>query len=671
MGLQNTLYTGMSGLLSYQTAFNALANNTSNINAIGYKRLDTSFGDLLYNTVVPGYGEENGAGATNAAAIGNGTLVAAQTHNFTQGPLNNTGRTLDFAIDGAGFFVLNGGNAGELLTRAGNFYLGQSSATTVDLLSNDGMQVLGYNATPEGTLNNSMSAIRLPQLGTLYPGVATRTVEMNGNLLPNTPVATGNTITSADNWLKADGVTPVDYLNVGAVQTSAALRDKTTGQDATAQTLLANLQFTDSQNIVGAQNAQKNFDAVNANPDATPEQKAAAQKALDEAQKKLAASWQNLYNEPSGSTVNSREMTINFERGGVAYSKTLTVTPATTLADFSTWLCGGLGDDGSAARADGGVLGTYHTRDYTLIPDGFAAAGEQAGGFLSIDETGVHFNIASNVGAINTLGNIMLTTTANVTTADGASRNIVDDFYQFFNANEKLPADTADNPVALYEKVSPNPTAYAMQVEDQMLYLVKLSADDEGSTWRWYAAQTTNVAVENPDNGAVGQGTGLVRFDNEGNMIKETADLGATLNFDFSHVTQVGAARSLTAGADGYIQGSLMTYTNAPDGMIYGRFDNGQTSLLARLALAIVANPQGLDGKSGTTFSANEISGAAIYSGTGVWANIFGSCYGGYLEESNFELGAQSIIYQRAYQFSSKLVTTANEMLQTAYNLKS
>jgi flagellar hook protein FlgE len=257
---------------------------------------------------------------------------------------------------------------------------------------------------------------------------------------------------------------------------------------------------------------------------------------------------------------------------------------------------------------------------------------------------------------------LQATTTTRVINASGNPQNIVNDFNDAFSTNPKYPADTETNPVATYTKYSPHPGVYAMKSDAQSARFVKVAEDSNGTVWRWYAADGSNINEANPDPQKVGQGTGLLRFDTDGKLIHSTTDSGAAVNFDFSRMTQV-------AGADSAADAG---------GIIYGKFTNGETFLLAQVGLAAVMNPQGLDGANGTMFQANMISGETVYSAPGGYSNnplnsagtSFGAAHPGYLEQSNYELGAQSILTQRAYQFSSRLVTTANEMLQTAYNLK-
>ena len=95
-----SLYSGAAGLLSHRTRMDVIGNNIANVNTTAYKTQRTEFQDMLYQTLRAG-----GAGR-NYTQVGTGVDVAAITANFTQGALQSTGRTLDLAIQGEGFFVL-------------------------------------------------------------------------------------------------------------------------------------------------------------------------------------------------------------------------------------------------------------------------------------------------------------------------------------------------------------------------------------------------------------------------------------------------------------------------------------------------------------------------------------------------------------------------------------
>lgn len=119
-----SLYSGTSGMKNHQTRMDVIGNNIANVNTIGYKSSRANFQDMLYQLQrSPSAPSEGGAGSINPAQVGTGMLVMGIGTNMGQGALQSTGRVLDLAIQGNGFFQLkdNGGNF--YYTRNGIFNL--------------------------------------------------------------------------------------------------------------------------------------------------------------------------------------------------------------------------------------------------------------------------------------------------------------------------------------------------------------------------------------------------------------------------------------------------------------------------------------------------------------------------------------------------------------------
>jgi flagellar basal-body rod protein FlgF len=100
-----------SSLEALSDQYRAIAHNLANVSTAGYKRRCTSFVQLLQAQIS---GAEEGAAATS------GTVVEEMSIDFTQGSLMETGRALDLALTGKGFFVLETPD-GPLYTRHGAF----------------------------------------------------------------------------------------------------------------------------------------------------------------------------------------------------------------------------------------------------------------------------------------------------------------------------------------------------------------------------------------------------------------------------------------------------------------------------------------------------------------------------------------------------------------------
>lgn len=149
------LYTSATGVLAASSYLDVTANNLANLNTTGYKTSQIGFEDLLYY----GLQADSPSGAPNSAAvpvgtqIGLGTTVAAVNGLFTQGPIVPTGRALDLAIDGQGFFPVTIGEGVTGYTRAGIF----SVNTQGQIVTREGFILDSPVTIPPGTSSISIS----------------------------------------------------------------------------------------------------------------------------------------------------------------------------------------------------------------------------------------------------------------------------------------------------------------------------------------------------------------------------------------------------------------------------------------------------------------------------------------------------------------------------------
>lgn len=112
-----------TGMNAQQTNVEVIANNIANINTTGFKRARAEFTDLLYQIErmqgVPARGGENVI--PEGAQIGLGVRTAAVRNVHLQGALEQTGNRLDIAINGPGWFQIEGPGGEILYSRAGAF----------------------------------------------------------------------------------------------------------------------------------------------------------------------------------------------------------------------------------------------------------------------------------------------------------------------------------------------------------------------------------------------------------------------------------------------------------------------------------------------------------------------------------------------------------------------
>jgi flagellar hook protein FlgE len=147
----------------------------------------------------------------------------------------------------------------------------------------------------------------------------------------------------------------------------------------------------------------------------------------------------------------------------------------------------------------------------------------------------------------------------------------------------------------------------------------------------------------------------------------------AALNLAVStaNLSQDGQVSSVALRSqDGMPPGVLTGVTFDPDGSVQGAYSNGLTSKLGQITTATFANPAGLETRGSNLYSVSANSGSPMYGAPG--SDGHGELASGELEGSNVNLTqefADMIITQRGYQASSRLVTTADQMIQELMSL--
>lgn len=109
-----SFFTSLSGLKNADTDLRVIAHNIANAETVGFKKSSVQFADLV----------ATGSATDPRRSPGIGATIAGITQDFVLGPLEQTGRALDLAIDGDGFFALANPFSGEVsYSRNGNFRL--------------------------------------------------------------------------------------------------------------------------------------------------------------------------------------------------------------------------------------------------------------------------------------------------------------------------------------------------------------------------------------------------------------------------------------------------------------------------------------------------------------------------------------------------------------------
>lgn len=190
MGLASALSTALTGLNAAETTIDVVGNNLANSNTVGFKASQAAFATQFLQTKSLGSAPSDGSGGTNPRQVGLGTMVAAVTPNFGQGTIQISSNPTDMAIQGDGFFIVQGTNNERLYTRNGIFKLNsQSQLTTIT-----GNRVLGYGVDDQFQIQtNQLVPLSIP-LGAASVAKPTANVFLEGTLSP-----TGDLANAAEN----------------------------------------------------------------------------------------------------------------------------------------------------------------------------------------------------------------------------------------------------------------------------------------------------------------------------------------------------------------------------------------------------------------------------------------------------------------------------------------
>lgn len=252
------------------------------------------------------------------------------------------------------------------------------------------------------------------------------------------------------------------------------------------------------------------------------------------------------------------------------------------------------------------------------------------------------------------------------------------------DARVAINLDSRENVPAAAFSIA-DPTSYnsstAMTVYDSQgnahtltLYFRKSAAN----TWDVYGAADGAVL-----NGAAPLGTmnfggnGLLAGNVTMNVSIPLTNGAATplafpLTFPVSDMTQFGVNFSVSQlQQDGFTTGRLAGFAIGSDGVILGRYTNGQTRAQGQIVLANFINPQGLVALGGNEWAETSESGQPLVATPG--SGNLGTLQSGALEEANVDLTEElvkMITAQRVYQANAQTIRTQDQVMQTIVNLR-
>jgi flagellar hook protein FlgE len=162
-----SFHQGLSGLNAASRSLDVIGHNIANANTVGMKSSRAEFAELYASSI-------------HAAGTGQGIGVAVATvsQSFAQGNISVTGRDLDVAINGNGFFAVTMPDGSAQYSRDGQFKLDNQGR----IVNNQGGQLMGYPTDADGRrVAAAMTPLSLPT-GGLIPARQTETIRAGFNL---------------------------------------------------------------------------------------------------------------------------------------------------------------------------------------------------------------------------------------------------------------------------------------------------------------------------------------------------------------------------------------------------------------------------------------------------------------------------------------------------------
>jgi flagellar hook protein FlgE len=597
MGIFDALNTSVAGLQAQSFALQNISGNIANAQTTSYKRINTSFVDLVPEATTP---DRQVAGAVSAYArstiSSQGTVSAAPVATF-------------MAINGDGFFAVQkaAGITDNVpvfsgvtnYTRRGDFQVNANG----NLINGAGYYLMGVSVDPKtgNPLGNVPQVLQFQN--NFVPAQATSSIQYAANL-PTTPTTPASATATAGTLLALGGLNPSDFsANPLAVGTPA-------------------IPYGDATTTGGAA-LSKAGTAINASTTLS-------------------------------GAAGTNSLTTNFIAGDTIVIDT---APATTIT-----VVAGVAGAGQISVTDnvGTLLGLINTAT------GVAPTISASGAITLHSGTAQNLSVSSASPAFGALGfiNPMTALRTGGGTA-GTGTVVANDLAVFQKESISGGAVTAYNsagtPVNLQMRwAKTDSAALGSPHQDSWNLFYQANPAATGAQTAWVNVGTTftfgaNGSLTSPTGSAVSIPNVTVGSQSLGNL---------TLNVGSGGLTQFastsGSATINTVTQNGYAAGQLQTVAISNSGLVIGTFSNGQNLDLAQVTLSHFNGTNYLKSLDGGAYAVTDQSGPPIIGGSGT---ISGSS----LEGSNTDIAdefTKLIVTQQAYAANTKVITTANTMVQ-------
>ncbi|MGP8124105.1 MAG: flagellar hook-basal body complex protein [Xanthobacteraceae bacterium] len=622
MGIFDALNVAVGGLQAQSFALQNISGNIANASTVGYKGIGTSFEDLIPDSATP---DKQAAG---------GVTAYAQSTITTQGTVTSTTVSTNMAITGDGFFdvQLPTGVTDNVptfdgvtdSTRRGDFQLNSNG----NLVNGAGYYLMGVTVDPK-TGNPIGSVPQVLQFqNNFIPAQATTEITYAANL-PSTPTTTASTSATAGTLAALGGLNPNDFSQNPLISgtPSAAVTNTAFTAETVDNQLAVPAPITSATLLSGASGTDSIKPGFTAGPPA----------------------------DTITVTGANGSQTLTFVASGASTNNQVNVTDSiSTLLSKIDALSGNTTNPSTVTN--GAIVLNSGTNSTTVgsdvVPTPVTVTSNDTNAFAAL---GFSSTVTVTPGGGGTPG-------TGVVVANDSS--VFDN--ESISGGAVTAYDATGTPVNLqlrWAKVDSATLGSPHQNTWELFYQSSTSAT--GTQTAWVNAGTAftfnaNGTLTSPSGSTITLNNVSVNNQGVGNL---------TFNFGSGGLTQYastsGTATVNQVQQNGYSAGQLQSVAVNNNGLVVGTFSNGQNLDLAAVSLSHFNGTNYLKALDGGAYAATDESGAAIAGATGT---ISGSS----LEGSNTDIAdqfTQLIVTQQAYSANTKVITTANDMVQDLLNV--
>ena len=159
MSLTSVLQTAHSGMLAATTTLEVASNNLANARTPGFKSQSAVFATQAPTTITAGAAPTSSNGGSNPLQIGAGVRTIGTATDFSQGSIVSSADPLNLALEGDGFFIVEGAPGEVYFTRAGQFGLNAQR----EIVSSTGHRLLGFGVDDDfQVIEGQRQALSIP-----------------------------------------------------------------------------------------------------------------------------------------------------------------------------------------------------------------------------------------------------------------------------------------------------------------------------------------------------------------------------------------------------------------------------------------------------------------------------------------------------------------------------